>query len=157
MASIWVVEKGSYSDYRVVGVCTSQANAQILADKCNATKASYQDSATVAEWPLDPGVEQINQGMNIWFVRMARDGTVESHGDGSYDIEERFDVNQFGTFVIAYVWASDANHAIKIVNEKRIQALALGTWKMPKLRDNPRLPTEAQLAGTGFIPSDYEK
>jgi len=31
----WVVEQGEYSDYRVVGVFTSKANAQVVADAIN--------------------------------------------------------------------------------------------------------------------------
>jgi hypothetical protein len=32
MASVWLVEQGEYSDYRVIGVFDAQDKAQLIAD-----------------------------------------------------------------------------------------------------------------------------
>lgn len=39
--TIWVVEQGEYSDYRVVGVFSSQESAQVVADKLNGNYILY--------------------------------------------------------------------------------------------------------------------
>lgn len=57
MKTVWVIEQGSYSDYRVVGVFSSEANAKFIADAINVAE-SY-DKATIAEWSLDPAVDEL--------------------------------------------------------------------------------------------------
>lgn len=131
--TVWAVETGEYSAYRVVGLFSSEENAQLMADKMNEKVGRrYGEVATVNEWPIDPAIGELNQGRSRWFVRMGKDGVVQNHGQDvdMYSLEEDFvvDVNYGGAFVAAHVWATDAKHAIKMVNEKRIQALALGTW-----------------------------
>jgi hypothetical protein len=55
-STVWVVARGEYSDYRVVGVFSSQEHAQLIADAINASSGGGFDKATVAARPLDPGV-----------------------------------------------------------------------------------------------------
>lgn len=84
MKSVWVIEEGEYSDYRVVGIFTSKANAELVY-----AKMSNGDSPQVNEWVLDPGVDEIQKGWSQWRVLMQSDGTVESAGPvefSSYNI-----------------------------------------------------------------------
>lgn len=142
MSTVWVIEQGSYSDYRVSGVFTTKENAQMVCDAINAGDNCY-DTATLAEWPLDPAIDALNQGLNRYFVQMLRDGTVEriesKAGLATYpslaDYFEEWRREGAPHFkgkpnvLQAYVWAENDKHAIKIVNERRIQMLANNQWE----------------------------
>lgn len=139
-STIWMVEMGSYSDYHVVGIFTSRAKAQLVADVLNQND-SY-DNATVAEYPLNPAVDELRKGYSCWFVLMLRDGTVEqctlwninsSSLAGSVWLWRRTQASAYQGKGIpdalkAEVWAKDAKHAIKIVNEHRTRMIAQGEW-----------------------------
>ena len=136
MKSIWVIEQGDYSDYRVCGVFSTLANPKKMQEKINAGD-SY-DKATIAKWTLDPGIEELNAGRRMFSVRMNYDGNVEHVEDGSsYEYAQGAHLrvwkrtkapawrNQpIGDAVTGTVWATDEKHAIKIVNEFRAQAIA---------------------------------
>lgn len=135
-ASVWVVEEGEYSDYHVVGVFTSEANANRIASLTG---------GDVAEWPLDPNIAELNQGLQIYSVQMHKDGSVDhskkqeidSYGmatTGVVNIWERSKAPAFqgkgvDDVLVARVWAKDEQHAIKIANEYRAQFIASGKWK----------------------------
>jgi hypothetical protein len=136
MATVWVVEQGEYSDYRVVGVFSSKENAQQI--------AAAVDDATVAEWPLDPGIEDMNAGRKPFRVFMLRDGTAEHVREETIDrsvlgsLDGPFLMKRGGRPVWAQapeppclnvaVWANDAEHATKIANEHRTRLIASGEW-----------------------------
>ena len=135
---VWVIEQGSYSDYRVVGVFSSRKNAKLV---CDSIKDDYSEP-TIAEWTLDPVVKELNAGLTVWLGEMLRDGTVERCVPwevSSYEIEGGLDIWRRAS-VPAYrgkgiqdclhgkVWAKDEKHAIKIFNEKRTELITLGKW-----------------------------
>lgn len=137
---IWVIEQGIYSDYRVVGVYTSKENAEIVCDALN--KGESYEQATIAEWPLNPGAAELNQGLSTWLVHMRRDGFVElcdPRGLDSYDISHDDYIwkkpktpavagSNARDVLVSIVFASDAQHAIKSVNERRLQMIAMNKW-----------------------------
>ena len=142
MNTIWVIEKGSYSDYRVVGVYSTKEGAELVCARING-EGSYEP-ATVAEWPLDPGVEAINQGLAPFTVWMLRDGTTEKCVQYDDDFEYTFNDSltiwrrsgapayrgqHVQDCLTGRVFAKDSIHAIKIVNERRVQMIANGEWK----------------------------
>jgi hypothetical protein len=133
-ATVWVIEDGDYSDYHVVGVFTSLQAAQTVRDAIG--------EGTIAEWPLDPAVSELNQGLRFFSVRMLRDGTVEQAEPTSlqsYSIGKECWIWR-RSIAPAYrgtgvkdclchsVFAEDEKHAIKIMNEKRLQMIAMGRW-----------------------------
>lgn len=65
MASVWVIEEGSYSRYSVIGVFSTKEKADaILAEhqaiKGNAGFRWASDEGTcVVEWPLDPTYQEL--------------------------------------------------------------------------------------------------
>jgi len=71
--TIFVIESGEYSDYRVVGIYSTRENAQ-KALAIMLTEEYSPDDAEISEWPLD----QINQGLSPWQVRMRIDGNFAS-------------------------------------------------------------------------------
>lgn len=142
--TVWVVEEGEYSDYRVVGVFTSQANADLIASRVG---------GSVAEWPLDSAVAELNQGLKIFSVQMQKDGTVDRCNKqefsacavgsaGSVNMWRRSQARAYGKDVAdvmtASVWAKDEKHAIKIVNEHRAEFIASGKWDNSTVGDNAR-------------------
>lgn len=144
MKNVWVVEKGQYSDYRVVGVYSTQENAQKVCELLNAEHGpDAYDAASIAEWTLDPAIDQLNQGMSMWHVHMLRDGTTEKVKQrdlDSYDMQGSCSIWRRSTTPLyagrgipdvmsATVWATDEKHAVKIVNEKRAQMIATGEWQ----------------------------
>lgn len=138
---VWAVEQGDYSDYRVVGVFSSSANAQFIADTINGDDTYYK--ATVTRWPIDPAVDELRAGQRQYRILMLRDGTVESceaQSMSSYDIIGTIHL-WHRTEALAYankpnvqdcldctVWAKDEKHAIKIANEHRAQFIAANKW-----------------------------
>lgn len=137
MNTVWAVEQGSYSDYHVVGVYSQREYAEKIAAKINAVGGYGYGDATVAEWPLDPGLEALAHGMDAWFLRMNRDGETVYISCYGWD-KDFLDVgplkiypgrpNKPGPRLQGTVWARDAKHAIKIVNEKRLAMIASGEW-----------------------------
>lgn len=126
MNTIWVVEKGSYSDYRVVGVFSSKENAQRVADYVG---------GDVAEWPLDPWADELNQGRSVYYVAMTRGGEVvniyldkDLYRHDSDRLTLHSSAKTKKTYIAGHVFATDELHAIKIVNEIRAQRIADGSW-----------------------------
>jgi len=132
--TVWALEDGDYSDYHVIGVFSSEANAKL---------AAIQFGGSVVEWPLDPAVDEINAGLSTFIVWMHRDGYVERcetwqpspyHPNGEMMLWRRSQAPAYrGTpkaidIINATVWARDENHAVKIVNEHRSQLIASGEW-----------------------------
>lgn len=142
--TVWIIEHGSYSDYRVVGIYSSHQKAQRVADYLNSGDSAWS-TATVRERPLDPAVDAINAGYMCYVVNMLRDGTVErvvASPIDAYDIEEHSRVRVWERSkapayrdknvpdcLSGHVLAKNEEHAIKIVNERRTQMIANGEWK----------------------------
>ena len=135
--TIWVIEDGEYSDYRVVGVFTTKKNAELICSKVG---------GTIAEWPLDPAVMELSRGYKMFTGVMLYDGTTER-------MEECGELSSYSIYPNTYIWqrsiapiykgqglqdcisgtvfAKNQRHAIKIFNEKRAQFIASGEFKPP--------------------------
>lgn len=138
MASIWTIESGEYSDYHIVGIFSTRENAQLVCDKLN----NEYDTFAPTERPLDPAVYELNNGFNLYRVLMLRDGSVEKLSQeetseyavaGSKFLWRRskaraFQLKNMKDALNMTVWATDEQHAIKIVNEYRAQLIAKGEW-----------------------------
>lgn len=135
MTSVWVIEQGEYSDYRVVGVFSSQANAQVIAE-------AIGGDAVVSNWPIDPAVDALHKGLAQFSVNMLADGAVEncerqqvvgSDLIGTMWVWRRSSAPAYagtGTpdVLRATVWAKDEKHAIKITNEHRARLIVSGEF-----------------------------
>jgi hypothetical protein len=137
--TVWVIEDGSYSDYRVVGVYSSKENCERILSLINRDRKG--ELAEMAEWPLDPCIDSLNSGLDQWRVTMLKDGSVEEveHYGGAYDLSAEICVTHRSQWrfldypkpdcIQPIVWAENAQHAVKIVNEHRIRMIATGEWK----------------------------
>lgn len=133
MTTIYVIEKGCYSDYRVEGVFSTRANAERVLALINHDADSEQ--ATIAEWHLDPGLKELKAGLSPFHINMDINGNTEQcyksdgHKAHGLYVWERTKApawlgKSIADAVSGTVWAKDEKHAIKIANEYRAQAIA---------------------------------
>jgi len=135
---IYKLEDGEYSDYRVIGIFTTKENAK---------KVQKIVGGEIVEDKTDPDIYQINKGLFRYRVAMLRDGTTKSIELNDLQREvgspEKIsiirrskywppgmpdDILMPADILNAIIWAKDEQHAIKIVNEKRIQLIANNEW-----------------------------
>jgi hypothetical protein len=117
--TIYVVTTGEYSDYGVAGVYTTKEEAE-------AVKAVLRDANDVAEYVLGEGIDKATQGLYPYLVVMHYNGNgAMAHCQSGLELNP-FHAEAFNMAVSMSCWARDEQHAIKILNEKRIQWLAEG-------------------------------
>lgn len=115
---IYVVTKGSYSDYHIITATTDEKLAYEIAKKFSdkyeeADVEIYEDAKLV----LKP----------LYCVEFDKNGDIravidESDYEYSYRKANEYYVYRWGNYV--YVIADNADHAVKIANEKRAEYLA---------------------------------
>jgi hypothetical protein len=146
MKKIYAVSSGDYSDYRVNALFSSKKLAEEFIEVMQKDNLYGGDYYGIEEYELDPPtVDLIKRGYSVWSVLMLQDGTVERTHKTDND---KYDVSNAGfcriwerTKAPAFkgkgipdalnmkVWAKTEQAAIKIVNEKRAQMIAMGEWK----------------------------
>lgn len=136
MQTIYVVNAGCYSNYRVVALFSTK-------EKATAFMAAIPDDYNdIEEFALDSDVaDLVTRGYSQWTVLMLRDGTTERvrrHDSiSTYGINQRprvwrrSQINgtaRAADCLDASVMATDETHAAKIANEYRMQMIATGQW-----------------------------
>ena len=141
--SVYAVNAGSYSDYRIVAVFSTKAKAEAF------MRVVSGDYNGLEEFALDRNdCDLVARGYSLWLVCMLRDGRVERlerRGNTSYETGEvgedriwsRSNAPAYkGTntpdCLISTVWAKTEKQAVKIVNETRSRMVAEGTWPRPE-------------------------
>ena len=72
MKKCWIIEQGCYSDYRVVGIFSTKENAE---KQMARIKQDYEyDQPSIEERWLDPGIDELNQGLSQYIVGFDGDG-----------------------------------------------------------------------------------
>jgi hypothetical protein len=132
MTIVYAVNSGEYSDYHIDAIFTTRE----IAEKYMQTfkKEGYGGYNDIEEWELDRWMTEIDQGLTHYRVIMYRSGNVHSvviseypdHSNGKVNWMDRAYWNPSEPWANFYVWARDKEHAVKIANERRIQALAQG-------------------------------
>ena len=117
---IYVVTEGEYSDYHICGVFSSRYHAQ---------QAIKKLGGGLDVWVLD-SVDPATFKLNIYSVIMTRNGNTEECTRLEFDwtsfgwaMETRIWKTVDGN-LRTYVFAHDEKHAIKIMNERRVHAIA---------------------------------
>lgn len=137
MSLVYAVTDGEYSDYKVIGVYSTQKRAEYA-------HRLYRADNEIEVWVVDELPEHPRNHL-MFEVQMARDGEVVrirqgSPGRGVVGIES---ASNYGSVRVREnlafdVWAKDEKHAIKIVNEYRGRMLADGMWDLvAEMRDWP--------------------
>ena len=141
MKKIYAVARGSYSDYSVVALFTTEEKA-----KAFMTAVPDGDYNELETYELDPDVsDRIARGYRLWHVLMRRDGTVEkakaldteAYALGKTEKPWIWRRSQAPAFrgtntpdcLDSVVWAKDSGHAVKVVNEQRAMMIANGEWE----------------------------
>ena len=129
MTKLFMLTQGSYSDYHVCGIYSTQelaGRASVLfGDDNNDVKEIELDE--IPEAPPNLIRFQVEMGRNGEAPWLRRVAAVTGHG-APYFYERSFSPNKNLQVAVVCVWAEDPTHAIKIVNEKRIQMVASGEW-----------------------------
>jgi hypothetical protein len=134
---VFILTRGCYSDYRIVGVFSSEEklNEYVKAFDCHSS--SYGTGFNEMEkFTLDPHIEDLRAGKLFPFtVGMYEDGELLSMEEfPSYFREGKFNyyaASSHGpkkSYIFRDCLAIDSTHAIKITNELRAMAIANGTW-----------------------------
>lgn len=132
MEKVYVVTSGDYSDYCIDAIFSTPEKAQEYMEVV--TDNNYND---IQEYEVDIPIDAddfekyswkglLSFGYKSFFVDMLKNGdgadAYQKHVSGTYCKIEQDHLH-------ATVWAKNEEHAIKIVNEKRIQMIANGEWK----------------------------
>lgn len=117
---IYVVNSGSYSDYRVDGLFETKELAE---EYMKSYPKSYDDYNSIKEYELNPESVKIQEGLFKYT------GWMKKNGDSKYiardpDSDEGFIISRGKDNFRFCVYAQNENHAVKIANEKRVQMIA---------------------------------
>jgi hypothetical protein len=140
MDKVYVVTSGSYSDYGIERIFSTQE----LAEKYIRRRYGMCRDAEIEEHSLDHP-----DGCTRWKITMNRDGSLD--GESRHGGAESWGSSQYGTeHCLARSWsktthepgeivlivstssARDQQHAIKIANEIRTQLIAENKWEGDK-------------------------
>ena len=133
---VYVITKGTYSDYYICGVALTKERAEEI---CR-LKTDWYESAQIEEYDTDD--IQANEYKQMWKCDRAKDGTWKAKS--YYDEINRIEYGTFGLcdynyktrrcetdydVFYAYVAADDEEHALKIAQDmyaqKKAEALEL--------------------------------
>jgi len=145
MSTIYVLTSGSYSNYQVHGVYTTKELAE-FAQNIHEPDI-YGGDWNIEEFELDGPIDLMSkarQGLYLYTVWMLPNGNSISI-TRKYDLKENpiteIELDMFfkqnDPFFKCTVFAKDEQHAVKIVNEKRIQYIALNG--MPQIQKPKRI------------------
>lgn len=124
---IYVITKGSYSDYHICAVASTQERAEQL----QKMYSDYCDMARIEEYEIDvPSDEYYNENPILyWEVILKQDGnlidTITYYDKPNQPMtikEGRW--NWQGTFIISNIQTDTQEKAMKIAYDKRAQYLA---------------------------------
>ena len=138
MDKIYLVTRGEYSDYEVIGAFSTEEKAQAVVDAINTNEEYYRD-AEIEVLPLDS--IEVKPGCKIYDVRMSKEGdtdvrTLYYPSDSVGRTEFRFTTGwngwKKGVYLVVTRYVETPEHVVKIANELRTQWLAQREW--PELK-----------------------
>ena len=122
MSKVYVVTDGEYSDYHICAIFSTLPKAQAYREEFD-----YGDIE-----PIEVDDPEVGQG--FFRVEMARSGAVVhiDHEEGKekacFYFSKLLPSEGSFTSLRCVVETDDKERAIKVVNEKRVQLIALGLW-----------------------------
>jgi hypothetical protein len=128
MKIMYVVTAGEYSDYGIEALFDEESLAKAY---IASVKSSDYQKMRIETYNLNPNEKQLRLGYKSYLVRMTKEGICaklyQSHrapDDGENDTP-CFDIKQN---LVMYVFAKDEQHALKIVNKRRLEIKAFKKW-----------------------------
>ena len=128
MKIMYVVTAGEYSDYGIEAMFDEESLAKAY---IASVKSSGYQEMRIETYNLNPHEKQLRLGYKSYLVRMTKDGICpelyqsERAPDDGENNTPFFDNKQN---LVMYVFAKDEQHALKIVNERRIEIKAFKKW-----------------------------
>ena len=128
MKTIFVVTAGEYSDYGIEAMFDEESLAKAY---IASVKSSSYSQMRIETYNLNPHEKQLRLGYKCYLVRMTKDGICpemyqsDTVFDGGDNDTPFFD---FNNNLVMTVFAKDKQHALKIVNERRIEIKAFKKW-----------------------------
>ena len=127
---IYLVSRGEYSDYYVAAAFSTEELAQAYADEMNNrqpdTLGLYFVESCAMNPELPPG-EYVREGYGVFHIQMTMEGNTTYHSkeEGTRFLEATNNsLEVWNNNIRARVMARDLEHAVKIVNTKRVIYLA---------------------------------
>lgn len=116
---VWIIEQGTYSNYRVVAIFSTKENAVLYLSKMNPDEYSIP---TIDDRDLDPSIKDINSGQIQYRVNLNLDGSLNRIAPCKH-LDELDEIHwNSGHFYC--VWAKDESHAVKIASDRVFQYIA---------------------------------
>ena len=122
---IYVITRGSYSDYHICAVASTQERAEQL----RKMYSNYDEMANIEEYEIDvPSDEWFNPNPHLyWKVTFLQDGRLASNPESYFDKANLYITTKpyFANSIIIYdIIAKDATTALKIAQDERAKYLA---------------------------------
>ena len=125
MTEVYVVTRGSYSDYLIEAIYDNLEDAQWVSEQFN-------DANEVEIYTLNQNADLTRQGYRQWRVKIEKDGDAnDAYDDVLLTQRQPIEVERFnhGKFIIINnIIAKDEEQAIKIAAEKWAIIMAAGLW-----------------------------
>lgn len=120
MTKVYALCSGYYSSHGLVAIFSTRAKAQQYIETFPGPE--YND---IEEYELDEGMSELDRGLTSFVVFINRNGDV-SHCAKNSDPDVSCNSTYFNRNdeAVFRMWATDAQHAVKIANERRIALLA---------------------------------
>ena len=122
---VYVITKGSYSDYHICAVATDKKKAE----KLKKIFTNY-DEAHIETYDTDAFITEIERGYKLYICKKYNDEYIDIDEITDFDYVSTLDFNvkkckrhsihddkKYIIYII-YVWAKDENHAQKIAADK---------------------------------------
>ena len=124
---VYVVTSGYYSDKHIVGIYTDGLMA--------AQREALERESEVETHTLNPLSDQLREGLTGFEIHMGRDGRVMKiqPEPPSWMVWETPVIATWpdrpDPYMKTHIWAKDADHAVKIANERRSRLIASNQWE----------------------------
>ena len=127
MEKVYLISRGSYSDYSVVGAFSTKEKAEQFIKEAKETEqvGCYQLNDEIEELGID--CLTTPKGLHPYTVYFNKEKVISTHP--SYVEEMQTVIKPYGYAKQLSCWAKDEQHATKIANEIRVQLIALNQWE----------------------------
>jgi len=136
MSKVYVITKGEYSDYRIVGIFDDKYQAEKYHAKHNI--GTYGGVNDIEEYELN----ELHQSDDPYYeIRCSKDGYIKIDDIDNYNPKDEqrisWDYNDREPYMYITLQAKSPEHAIKSANERRAMSIANGDWDDIKQEEDP--------------------
>jgi hypothetical protein len=133
MTKVFAVSTGSYSDYRILGIYSTEEKAKKKIEyECSKSEYNRLYEYPIEVYTLDEHVDLMDSGFFLWRIRMEKDGSTgynylaDEENPDKFIHTVRYEYEKYT--LESTVWAKTEQEAVKIVNERRVNYIANNLW-----------------------------